>query len=870
MIKRIRLHVAAAAACLSVAAFASEPRDISIPAGDLAPALESLAKESGLLLIFQSDDLRGVRTQGVSGKLSPEEAVAKLISGTSLTMKTDAVGAILISPAKRKTSRVESASDAGIRIAQAERVTAAAAPGAGEESGRAGVGPQEVVVTATRRAENIRDVPASITAITADEIDRRGLFNADDYLRGIAGVSQVDSAYGQSIVIRGIETSPFFQNFFSSTTTATYFGETPTTTTAGLLSGTNVDLKLVDIQRVEVLRGPQGTAFGSSSLGGAVRTIPMAPKLDGFEAKVAGGYSNTSASGGDNYQLQLIGNIPLVQDRLAIRAVGYQYQDDGFYRNRAGSDAAFQTAVVTRYGAQAFAVDRSEVGSYYVRGGRIAALWQASDDLRLTLSYLTQKNETDGMPLANSGTYDQTILQVAPEHFYRGQTGGQIDMDVDIFNPVLDYDLGWGNLIATYSHTKSRSLQSNPWGAIASDVPVSNQADSNHREDVGELRLTTRFDGAWNFLGGAYVEDVKDDGLADNRWYGDPATSPYGTNPSIGARLDIRSLEQKAVFGEVSWKPLEDLTLTGGVRAYDYTRVFIVDASGALYNGAAGIHERRDSDASGTTFRGNVSYKLQPDTLLYASWSQGFRLGQAQIGLPASTCDLNGDGVVDGTSIPLSATRNVNSDDVDSYELGVKAAFLDRRLTVDTAIFHMTWSGVPVQVRPGTGLCNQGYVANAGESASDGIELEATYALTNALGVAFGGSWIHARLTESVPALNARKGNRLAGSPAVNANLGLRYEFGLAGHDAFARADAIYVGSIYGDLAESARLKSDDYLKVDASIGLDLGNLDVSLFVRNLTNEDALTYRGTLTRASELFGYRLRPRTVGLNLAYSF
>src|SRR5262249_48739166 len=156
--------------------------------------------------------------------------------------------------------------------------------------------------------------PVSIAAITSEEINRRGLVSAEDYLRGIPGVNQGSAMSGSSVVIRGLETSPSFQNFSSGPTVATYFGETPTPDSGGLSNNGSVDIKLVDMQRVEVLRGPQGTSFGNSSLGGAVRTIPVAPNLERFEGKVAANYSVTSGTGGGNDLFQAIGNFPLIAD----------------------------------------------------------------------------------------------------------------------------------------------------------------------------------------------------------------------------------------------------------------------------------------------------------------------------------------------------------------------------------------------------------------------------------------------------------------------------------------------------------------------------------------------------------------------------
>jgi outer membrane receptor protein involved in Fe transport len=317
---------------------------------------------------------------------------------------------------------------------------------------------EEVIVTAQKRAQRLTDVPLSVSVVTAGEIDARGLLNSGDYLRGMPGVNQLDSALNQTIVIRGIESATTFQNFGSGPTTATYFGETPTTNAAGLFGGTNVDIKLVDVERVEVLRGPQGTAFGNSSLGGAVRTIPVAPKLDRFEGALSGNYSVTADSGGDNHMTQGVANIPLVLDRFAVRATAYQFADSGYYQNRAGSDAAFRAAAAG-YGALASSIDEDEVGSYSVKGGRIAALFQATDDLRLTVSYLAQRAEADGVIGSRGSDYRQTEFQVSPEHAIAGRSGGYSNIDIDLANVTMEYALGWAG---------SYRARARPWAAWSS------------------------------------------------------------------------------------------------------------------------------------------------------------------------------------------------------------------------------------------------------------------------------------------------------------------------------------------------------------------------------------------------------------------
>jgi outer membrane receptor protein involved in Fe transport len=727
---------------------------------------------------------------------------------------------------------------------------------------------EEIIVTATKRAESIQDVPISIAAITADDIDRRGLVSAEDYLRGIPGVNQTTDPVGSSIIIRGVETSPSYQNYSSGTTVATYFGETPTTNSAGLAANSTVDIKLVDIERVEVLRGPQGTAFGNSSLGGAVRIIPAAPKLDEFGGKVGIGYSSTSGYGGDNNMMEGVLNVPLLKDKLAIRAAAYRFEDSGIYRNNASTDPMLQAAAV-EYGAEAFANDEKDVGASKFTGGRVSALFQASDDFKITLSYLTQKTEVDGNSLANSGTFDQAVFQVAPEHIIRGERGAASDTDIDIGNVTLEYNFGWASLLATYSHIDSGALNNSSYSQATPIWPMSYIQDGTHKENSGEVRLTTQLEGAWNFLVGVYAEELDDDAMYDYRWVGTNAETAL-FDEFAGDYHDVRNLKQTAAFTEVSWEFLPRFTLTGGARYYDFSRRSLVETTGPMFGNETST---LGADASGSTFRGNLSYKPNDDTLLYASWSQGFRLGKPQPGLPSGLCDVNNDGLVDGTSnVSIDATGILESDEVDNYEIGGKFTLLDNRLVISADVYRIDWTGVPFRVAapsPPDG-CGLTYNANAGGAVSQGFEFQANLHLTPALRVDFGASTIDAKLSKDAPALDAFDGDRLPGSPKVNGNLAIQYEFDVLGHEAFVRADSIYVGPFYGDLQETPVTEAGDYVKIDLSTRVTINDFNVDLYVRNLTDRDDYAFRGTYDAGRPYFGYRLRPRTVGLQLGYNF
>lgn len=816
--------------------------------GDIAPqtvaeALTALARQSGLQIIYGADTVQGLRSKGAPAGLSASETLERVLDGTGLTYEflNDHTVTIVRQPAT--SASLSSTPQARDDV---------------EEVGRI----EEVIVTATKRAESLSKVPASIAVVGAEEIDRRGLVSAEDYLRGIPGVSQVANQTGAAIVIRGIETSPQAQNFSAGTTVATYFGETPTTNSAGLGGGSNVDLKLVDIERIEVLRGPQGTAFGNSSLGGAVRTIPVAPKLNLTEGKVGVGYSATSGTGGDNTMVQAVGNVPLIQDRLALRAAAYRFENSGFYRNRAGSDAEFRSAL-SAYDAEAFAVDQDEVGTTRFVGGRMSALLQATDALQLTVTLLKQQTEVDGEGRAETGRYDQSIAQVAPQHVRRGQHGGTFDTDIELANLVAEYDLGWGSLLATVSHIES-GAQSTASSSSGFPDAYSSVESSDHRESSGEVRITTRFDGAWNFLGGIYAEELDDRYFNDYYWFGSPESNVYGEDINLGEYLDRRKLQQTAAFAEVSWRPVPRLTITGGARVYDYDRTGTVESTGALLGDVSTL---RDAKASGASYRGNVSFALREDALVYAGWSQGFRLGKPQSGLPAGRCDLDADGIVDGTSVRMVDTLTTRSDELDSIELGGKVMLLDRRLSLSGAVYRIDWTGVPFRTRAPCGLA---YNANAGGAISEGIEFQANAYVTKALRIDVGASSVRAKLTEDVPAQNAFDGDRLPGSPKINANLGLQYAMNIGGYEGYVRADSIYVGSFYGDLLASEQTKAGGYVKLDTSARMTIERVDIDLYVRNLTNEDAFTWRGLRPLGFDYFGYRLQPRTIGMQLMYRF
>src|ERR1700687_1827816 len=217
--------------------------EFNVPFQPLASAVIQFSKQADIQVIASGQKLDGVSSKGVQGSYTIDEGLKVLLDGTGFTFKV--VGDNTISLTSARAAADQSKDPAAFSVLQT-----AAIPLEG------------IIVSAQKRDERLIDVPISIAVVTKDEIDRRGLISPEDYLRGIPGVNQVSYKFGAgTVTIRGIETTPEQQNFSSGTTVATYFGETPTTNTAGVGGSTNVDIKLVDIERIEVLRGPKGTAF---------------------------------------------------------------------------------------------------------------------------------------------------------------------------------------------------------------------------------------------------------------------------------------------------------------------------------------------------------------------------------------------------------------------------------------------------------------------------------------------------------------------------------------------------------------------------------------------------------------------------------
>jgi len=612
-------------------------------------------------------------------------------------------------------------------------------------------------------------------------------------------------------------------------------------------------MKLVDIERIEVLRGPQGTLYGSGSMGGTVRTIPNAPDLTQVDGRLATRYSQTANNGSSNNMVQGVLNVPLISDELAVRAVAYHFDNSGYIKNIAASNTNLPILNDgIALGGQAN--DRDDIGAEKYKGFRVTALWQATDQLAISLAYSQQKIEQNGFPEVNlglPGDFEQIRLDVGPQGDSRGEF---MESEVDLTNLVIDYDLGWGSILSSSSwinYNVDNAIDASPVFLAPLFIPASDQTDAF----MEELRFSSKFTGPFQILAGIYYEDRESDGTQGFTWSGNPADD-FGIDTDF---FIYEATTQKAFFAEMSYQLSEQWEATFGVRHFDYDLERRDSGIGALAEPAT----QSTLDDKGENFKVNLTYTPKDDTLIYGQWAEGFRQGKPNFA--PSNCFQSGTNILN--DLGIEAQDGVNSDSLENFEIGLKTSMLDGSMILNAAVYRINWEGIPVALLETS--CSQFFTFNAGESKSEGVELALQTKISSNLTLDISASYGEATLTEDAPNLGS-KGDNLPGSADVNASVGLEHKFTLAGMDAFFRGDYIYIGEYFHNLAETGQA-SGGYGTTNLKLGVTIDAIDVDLYVYNLSNADDFTWLETVYPD---FGidraYRLRPRTIGLNIGYNF
>ncbi len=756
---------------------------------------------------------------------------------------------------------------------------------------------EEIVVTAQRRSENIQAVPMSISAVTGARLEANGVRDLDDLLQTVPGVNFSDAVPGQATVsMRGVSAN-------SGAATVSFLMDDIPLPGGSAGNGTQSanslgapDPRIFDVDRVEVLRGPQGTLFGASSMGGTIRFVTTQPKLDTLEGSVSGELGSTNFGAGPDFNSTAIVNIPVVSDAVALRA-GISAGHLAGYVDRLND--AGTTQVNNTDGIDNFAL-------------RVAGLVRLSDTFTITPLFLYQQNHIDDVPyyvsslphFENYSNFPETqedttklIGLTIKKDFSAAELTSitsYAQRELDLHNDYGDFIYGIfsGILIGISPSLAPLALP------YQRDIDIVNKDDTRLATYSEELRLTSSDKEArFQWLVGGIATHTHQNFLQTIITPGFDAlgntylTPVFGFNP-FNTTDDTPFIGNNGVtttdyapFADVSYRLTSQLTLSAGVRWYSEKQQ-VTRYSGGLFDAGPGIFVQApnlDSSDTGFNPRYTLNYQVTPSNLLYASAAKGFRGGGANTNIPNNPqCEADEAAYTAATS--KTVNHEYGPDFVWSYEVGSKNLLASDRVMLNGAFFYLEWQDIQESLQldnyANTG-CGFGFVANVGKAFSRGAELELQARVAEGLTLGLSGSYVDARIT-SPSDQGAPTGAELPYVPQLGGDINLTYLRPLAGgYNLTFYASENYTGNEVRDFVPNSGVHDETHYAVaNLRLGIEHGNWEVALFARNAFNahpilDDTIEFRPGLTAMTAgipPFNQQttLRPRTLGIGAKMSF
>ncbi len=762
---------------------------------------------------------------------------------------------------------------------------------------------EEIIVTATRRAESLQDVAVAVQAISESQLDQLRVGSLQDYVSLLPGVNATGQGPGKrEVFIRGISpgrTAVRIAALGSEPGVASYLDETPTS-----YAGRDIDLYATDFNRIEVLKGPQGTLFGASSQGGATRLITNKPNLDQFEAGVKVDFSDTSGGEGST-KLEGFINIPLIEGTTALRVAAYNVDEGGYIDNIPATrqiplsnptlTAAAGFGVVPAFretaNNQAFAEDDFNDAEY--QGVRATLKHNFNENWSATAQIVSQTLDTEGIfefepdvssdDDLNAQTFNRDFGEDEVDLFALTIEGAVGDLDIvyngsyteRLFQGQTDYT-GYANngpFIPYYICTPG-------YTACGSPSLITDSFFSTERT-VHELRVASNYEGAFNFIAGIFIDD-QDTIERTNFIYpastlvgfqpNFPIPTAFATDPNVRApgvtffNDFLSTREEVSFFGEVSYLFNDRLKATLGARNYTIdigltgqssfgSRAPGPESAGGV-NVDANLAGQTPAELSDTIFRFNLSYDLSDQSLAYFTVSEGFRSGGF---------NRNGGGGSGVANIPFF----FESDNATNFEVGYKSTLLDGSLRFNASAYFVDFTDLQQGVLDFT-IDNVSFFDNVGDAEIMGFEVETDWAPTENLRIFSSFSYIDSELVELPETITniAPEGSQLPFAPETQSTVGVRYEQEFGNYTGFAQGVAAYTDSRFTSLVQAARFELDSYTIVNSSVGVSSDNWTATLYVDNLTDE-----LGQLDGGAPDLIFRLiptRPRTVGVRFSYDF
>jgi iron complex outermembrane receptor protein len=727
-----------------------------------------------------------------------------------------------------------------------------------------------IVVTANKREENIREIAASISVIGERQLENMGANSLSDFADLIPGLQVQDNGNPglTSVSMRGISA------LSSGATVATYIDEVPLGS-SGLYQGANtlaLDLLPYDIDRIEVLRGPQGTLYGAGAIGGLLKYVTREPDLVGQEFRASVGMTSVR-DGGSDWRARVAGSVPLKEDRLGLRLSLARNGIPGFTDN---------------------AIDgREDINEGDQLGARVALLWRG-DAVDVNFGVLQQRIDSDNRAnVALDPETQEPLFGELTDQIWQPQP---FEKDVTLTSLSFDWDLGWGNFVsatsASQTDTSNQIDATVQFGEVADlllGLPAPGSSFVRYDFDLDkvtqEFRLTSKGGGQFEWMVGTFYteEDALQEQFVplyqrDGSPLPPPADAMFGTLAQIA--LPSR-YEEIALFANASWRFSDRFKLDAGIRHARNDQWFSQNVSAGILAPIGNAPGESDEDVF--TWSLGPQFTLGDNVMLYARFATGYQPGGPNVALPG---------------MPAS----VDSSMLASYEIGVKSEFADRSAGLDVAAFRIEWDDIQVA----SSFNGVGGLVNGGEATSEGVELASWFRATDDLQFGINAAYTKARVKNDfaptvIPqdgfdvVLNTGlAGDRMPYVPKLSWSATAEYGFMTRGGFA-GQVGAAYrwVGDRLNDTTERQRvtapgdpsnvlqevithpLELNSYRALDLYAGIGRGAWEVRAYVNNATDERAWSsmtlIAGALSsQAAQIAAVPIQPRTFGIELDFSF
>ncbi|MBV8800142.1 MAG: TonB-dependent receptor [Alphaproteobacteria bacterium] len=761
-------------------------RVFHIPSKPIADALVDFAVQAELSISDSGVDVGGAASNPIDGRFTPEAALQRLLAGSGLTFHLVDRNSVQITAQDRRF---------------------AAFPEHGTT--------ERVVVTASKIHEVAESAPRSVAIADGTRMQLFNVKTAQDLTSEVAGLTATNLGPGEDkLFVRGLTDSVL--PGLSQSVVNLYLDDSPIASDAP-----DPNLRLVDVERVEVLRGPQGSLYGAGALTGLVRIVTREPLFDRVEL-IAGGDASLTFGGVPSASAEAILNLPLLDDQFAVRLVGYA-DDLGGYVDE-------------------LRLHRKDTNDARIAGLRTAAAWQLTAGWTLSthLSYQRTRsgdsqyydqdlgaNRRDNY-LSEPHSDDFLLASVSAEDSFGGLSLESTSSFVDRnFGERFDASLAWPELTGL------------PFGPAPFDYARGIRAFSH------ETRLSSTHAGRWQWLAGIFLSHEDED--LSSRLVG-----PGPAHTAVDGRSELRNdrTNEAALFGQATYNLSDQFSISAGARAFDASHNVSAETEGVLA-GTPQFHG--NSSQTGFAPQASLAYRPNYDTTFYASYSQGYRLGGLNVdGPPGASGD---------------ADPSFDSDVLRNYEIGAKVRLFDGRAVANTAVYFAEWRNVQTdQIAPDGAF----YILNAGNVRDLGFEAEGSGEVLPSLHLSGNVFWSDAGLSNTNPLLVTTEGN-LPGAPAITFGLSARYDRELASNlNAFAEFGYNYVGSSHLGFNDATPAMGN-YQLISVRLGLVEGCWQGILFAENLTNDRGNTFAfgNPFTLPFERQITPPRPRTIGLSFSWA-